>query len=174
MEETAYDKFLLYMYMSSTSHKGITDLHVDDCFGHGTKSFLDLEDEKCKRFQQFTQSQRIYFEFNSSVRFNGSTITKLDHGKYKIDQTEKLKLLIVANSDKDLISNRALLQYIGTCKRPDFCSLSQRMAIDVLNPSRLVYTRLNKLVKWARTTMDMGLNFINLDQDPMTIKLYKD
>ena len=174
MKETTYDKCLFYTSHSDKNYKGVTALQVDDSFGHGTELFLKEEEEKCKRYQHYNEKPRVYVKPNAPVPFNGTIITRLGDGNYKMDQSQKLKDIKYATSDEDLVSIRALLQYIGTCTRPDLCSVSQMLATDVLHPSPRVHRKLNKLVRWATDTIHTGLNFINLNMNKLAIKLFTD
>lgn len=170
MKNTTVDKCLLYTNHSSALH-GITALQVDDSFGHGNTLFLQKEEENCKVFQKLKSKPRILL---TEVTFNGSNITRLLGGGYKLHQSDKLRQLEIPENDEDMGTVRAQIQYIATCTRPDLCSPSQMLAAAVNNPDRTVCRKLTKLVRWAKDTADVGLQYQNLDLETLRIMLFTD
>lgn len=68
-----------------------------------------------------------------SVDFNGCQITCEEDGPYNMTQTDKINGLQVLQSESDLVSLRAKVQYIGCFARPDICASVQLLATDEEN-----------------------------------------
>jgi len=77
-------------------------------------------------------------------------------------------------SQEALVKTRALLQYIGPCKRPDIFASIQLLASEVSTPTSERYKKMSKVVKWCRNTSGIGLNFVPLDQETMRLALFID
>jgi hypothetical protein len=77
MSASKADNCLLYHRVTDETGKektdGITILQVDDSFGHGTESFLDIEEEGSS---QFDCKPRLLFNINTSARFNGTNVQR--------------------------------------------------------------------------------------------------
>ena len=73
-----------------------------------------------------------------------------------------------------LVTNRAKLQYIGSCTRPDLYSSVQLLVSEVINNSATCYNKLNKIIKWCRETCNIGLNSIPLDLTTLRLMLFTD
>ena len=97
---------------------GMTALQVDEAFGHSDDNFLRREEEKSKRFKC---KPRKVFQTGDTAFFNGCSISAMDHGVHCRGQSVKLRSLKQPMNQTEMVSAKALVQYIGTCKRPDLC-----------------------------------------------------
>jgi hypothetical protein len=136
MSASKADNCLLYHRVTDETGKektdGITILQVDDSFGHGTESFLDIEEEGSS---QFDCKPRLLFNIYTSARFNGTNVQRTMH-EFIVHQRDKLDKIRRSDTDTSLVSVRAALQYIAGCTRPDISSCVQLLFSAVALPTR--------------------------------------
>ena len=89
-------------------------------------------------------------------------------------QQNKLSALQQPTKPKELVSVRAALQYIAGCTRPDLCSPTQLPSRAVSEQTLEVYKELNTIIDRARETSDVGLNFVPLDPNFLSMVLSTD
>jgi hypothetical protein len=149
---------------------GLTILQVDDSFGHGTEAFLDSEELASSRFDC---KPRLLFNINTSARFNGTNVQRTMHG-FTIHQRDKLDKIRRPETDKDLISVRAALQYIAGCTRPDIASCVQLLSSAVASPTRQTYNEMAQILNWLEKTDDLQLKFVPLDMQTIRMVVFTD
>lgn len=86
MQTCSTDKCMLFRNRDKQKNVDLVILQVDDTFGTGSKTFLD-EEEKSNRF---LCKPRKPFEIGTSLKFNGSTIERIDSDTYKLSQMDRL------------------------------------------------------------------------------------
>jgi hypothetical protein len=174
MKVSKADSCLLYRRTAVDGGKeetdGITILQVDDSFGHGSVSFLAREEIASKRFDC---KPRLLFEVNTTARFNGSTLVRAAHG-YSMHQRDKLDKIRRPETQKDLVSVRAALQYIAGCTRPDVASCVQLLSSAVASPTAQTYREMANIVNWIDGTRDLQLNFVALDMNTLRMVVFAD
>lgn len=158
MKDTTIDKCLLYSRRDNDLIV-LTALQVDYSFGHGNKEFLHLEETKSHQFRTSKPKPHRILSVKEPVNFNGTMISMVSKGHYKIDQTEKLRNIEIPSSNQDLVRVRAKIQCIASCTRPDLCSPSQLMASAVVKPSPRLRKALLGLTKWCHETSEIGLQY---------------
>lgn len=89
-------------------------------------------------------------------------------------QRNKISDLKIPYNQKDFVSERAKVQYIGNCTRPDLSAPAQLLANSSTDPSIEDINKLSKLIKYCHSTFDVGLNFVPLDQDSVRLVLFTD
>ena len=106
--------------------------------------------------------------------FNDCRISVSNNGTYSEDQSRKLRKLRAPTSQKDLVSVRALVQYIASCTRPDLCAGAQLLSTEVSNPDADTYGKMEKLVCRCQNASQVGLKFVNLDKESLRLQLFTD
>lgn len=93
-----------------------------------------------------------------------------------MEQGNKLKNLQDPSTATALINIRAAIQYIAGCTRPDICSYVQLLssAVTEPTPSTKTYKELRKIVNRAKQTSKLGLRFVPLDLDTLSMFLFSD
>ena len=165
------DPCLLYDQRADETVKAVVVLQVDDVFGHGDAAFLEMEEKQSTRFEC---KPRKELKAGDEAFFNGCRISISKNGTYSMDQSVKLRKLQTPTSQKDLVSGRALLQYIASCTRPDLCALTQLLSTEVSNPDADTYKKMDKLVRRCQNTSQVGLKFVNLDKESLRLQLVTD
>lgn len=170
MEEARGDKCVLYRRSTSTLD-GITILQVDDSFGHGTKQFLHDEESASTHFQC---KPRLLLNAGNQVTFNELIIKRNSESTYSIQQSEKLRGLRMVNTEEELKTTPAMIQYIGSCTRPDISSRSQLLSSEMQTNLKMSIKKLNKLVSWCHDTCDFELKFVPLNLSSLRLLLFTD
>lgn len=170
MNCTRGDPCLLFR-PGETSPDGLTALQVDDSYGHGTEKFLRDEDLESKRFK--CKPRKIISE-GDTVPFNGSGISIKECGVNSLDQSDKLEKVSIPETQSDLVSVRAQIQYVGCCTRPDLCAAVQLLASAVTSPVPETYKTMEKVVDRCHETAKLGLNYIPLDRESLRLALFTD
>ena len=170
MKSTKGDPCLLYRH-SATETDGITALQVDDSYGHGTKEFLEEEERESKRFKC---KPRKILKVGETTSFNGSQITVETNRVHLLRQMDKLRKVAKPKNPEEMVSLRALLQYIGCCTRPDLCASVQLLASQVTDPDNSTYSAMEKIVERCHDTTDMGLRFVPMEKKSLRLALFSD
>jgi hypothetical protein len=172
MTPCAADRCLFFRKGNDGGPPSTTALQVDDSFGSGDKHFLAEEEAVSVHFK--TKPRKL-IKVGSTVKFNGSTITRPERGKYVLQQEEKLRSLIIPRTDDEAVSARAKIQYVASMCRPDVASVAQLLASAVRGPiSNKIHTRMRELISYCHETADIGLNFVNLNPDSLRLILFTD
>ena len=151
---------------------GMTALQVDDAFGQGDDNFLRTEEEKSKRFK--CKPGKV-FQPGDTAFFNGCSISAMDHGVHCLGQSVKLRSLKQPMNQTEMVSAKALMQYIGTCTRPDLCAPTQLLSEAVTTtPTKETFQTMNKLINWCHDTSSAGLTFLPLNRDKLHLQLFTD
>lgn len=69
---------------------------------------------------------------------------------------------------------RAKIQYIANCTRPDLCAAYQQIAVPEDQLTEKQYKSLNKLVERCNSTSEIGLKYLSLDKDNLRLMLFTD
>lgn len=170
MKSTTGDPCLLYR-PGDMHAEGVTALQVDDSFGHGTVEFLKDEERESKRFKC---KPRKILKIGETTSFNGCQITVERNRVHLLRQMDKLGKISKPRNQDELVSVRALLQYIGCCTRPDLCAPVQLLASEVNNPEASTYSKMESIVERCHNTKDMGLTFIPLERSSLRLALFTD
>ena len=170
MSATTYDPCVLYQ-RKAKSLNGITILQVDDSFGAGSKLFLEKESQTGRKF---LSKPRELFKENTEKDFNGLRIRYHGEGKFKLLQQSKMEELKIPNNQEDFESERAKIQYIGNCTRPDLSAPVQLLASSSANPSKEDFRSLSMIIKHCYETCDVGLSYVPLDRNSVRLVLFTD
>jgi hypothetical protein len=172
MTQTKGDKCLLYRRNTDGVGVSVTALQVDDNLGVGTNEFLDLEEIKSRNFRC---KPRTIVENGDVVQFNGAEISRLDVNLFLMRQTSKLRSLKKANTQDELISVRAAMQYIATTSRPDLAASCQLLASRMgLHADSASYKQMNALVEIGIDSASEGLRFVPLDLESLRVVVFAD
>ena len=101
-------------------------------------------------------------------------ISVLQDEFHELDQSVKLGKLQTPETDQDLVSSRALVQYIGSCTRPDLSAPTQLLASAVTNPTKETYKEMEKNIKWCHATKKVGICFVPLKLEECRLILFTD
>lgn len=170
MTPTTFDPCLLFRKGNSAA-EGVCIMQVDDSFGHGVSSFLEVEESKSRRFK--TKPRKVLTE-GSSTDFNGCQITILPENVYMLHQRDKLKSISVPITSQELKSVRAQIAYIGQFTRPDLCASVQLLASQISKPTSDTYKRIESCVERCKTTHEIGLKFKRLNVNELRLALFTD
>jgi len=170
MQSTKFDPCVLYR-RNNSELEGITVLQVDDSFGFGKKSFLNDEDTTGEKY---LSKPREILKIGSSHDFNGLEIRRIQRNLFELNQEEKLKKLIIPTTQTEFISERASVQYIGVCTRPDLCAASQLLASAAANPKKEDFIKMKKLIERCRSTIKVHLKYVPLDVNDLRLLLFTD
>ena len=170
MQEFTADRCLLYKRDDTEKVEVVTMLQVDGSCEHGSQEFLPDEE---KESTSFKCKPRNTLQKDDSRTFNGTSISKTNSG-YTMTQQNKLSALRQPTAPKELVSVRAALQYIAGFTRPDLCSPTQLLSKEVSEPTPEVYNELNTIIDRAQETSDVGLNFVALDPNSLSMVLFTD
>lgn len=95
-------------------------------------------------------------------------------GRLKQSSPKKIERLVIAATQKQFASQRAMSQYIGVNSRPDICQRVQLIYPGnyFTNPNE--FKVLEKIIKHFRTTPNQGLNFVQLKFSTISLILLTD
>ena len=170
MQCTSFDPCVLYR-RDNNNFTGLTVLQVDDSYGFGSKDFLDKE-ENTKH--NFICKPRETLQEGECRDFNGFIIRSNSDGSHSLVQSKKLQAIGKPLDSNDFISERAKVQYIGNCTRPDVCAASQLLAMPVSKLTDKHFKTMNNLVKRCNSTNEVGLNYVPLDKESLRLMLFTD
>jgi hypothetical protein len=108
------------------------------------------------------------------VNCNGQQIHRAPFG-YRLAQKHKIGKWTRAQSDEELVSVRAAMQYIASCSRPDIAASCQLLASKVgVQAGRSVFNAVNKIVDFYHAVCEGGLKFIEVDLASIQVVLFSD
>lgn len=86
----------------------------------------------------------------------------------------KLSAARTVSGTRDYVSERAEVQYVANCTRPDLCAALQLLVMqeEKIQPENV--KALNKLIKRCNATSEVGLNYVTLDRNSLRIMLFTD
>ena len=176
MTACQFDNCILYRRTTDSKSRStlIPDLviiQVDDSYGIGSGSFLELEERASRAFKS---KPRQLLAVGGSVQFNGCCITRKECSVYAMNQTTKIASLSDAFNDQLASSERGKMQYIATATRPDIASATQLLTADATNASLTTLKRLKDVVHRLKATREMGLRFVKLDPETLRLVLFTD
>ncbi len=132
MRESPADNCFLYSHNVGLAGPNVTVLQFDDSFGFGSQDFFEREETHASNFKC---KPRTVLQLGESNVFNGVHIGKENFG-YSMEQSRKIHALEYPQTDKELISVRAAVQYIATCMRPDVSSATQILSGRMILPGK--------------------------------------
>lgn len=165
------DPCSLYVHEAKDNFNAVVALQVDEVFGHGDASFLEREEKHSTRFDCKLRKE---IREDEEAIFNGCRISLPENGSYSLHQSTKLGKLKNQACHEDMVSTRALIQYIASCTRPDLCAEAQLLSSAVSNPDAGTYKKMEKLVSRCRNTSQAGLRYVNLDKESQRLLLFTD
>eukprot|EP00172_Hildenbrandia_rubra_P000344 Plantae.Rhodophyta-Hildenbrandia_rubra.ctg11618.p1 GENE.Plantae.Rhodophyta-Hildenbrandia_rubra.ctg11618~~Plantae.Rhodophyta-Hildenbrandia_rubra.ctg11618.p1 ORF type:complete len:534 (+),score=91.74 Plantae.Rhodophyta-Hildenbrandia_rubra.ctg11618:92-1603(+) len=125
MKQTALDP-CLFCRQSENDLIGMQGALVDDTLGAGAKEFMELEEEKCKRFKVKPK------KLGDQLRFSGCDVDKRKDGTWMLSQmTYVKKLQILPKSEwtfEKFRSRRGKISWAASCSRPDAAYMSAKLA----------------------------------------------
>lgn len=165
------DPCLLYGNGTDGNVNFVVAPQVDDVFGNGDHAVLENEEKQSTRYEC---KPRKLLRAVDEIFFNGCRISVSKNGTFSMNQSAKLRKLRIPTSPKDLVSIRAIMQYISSCNRPDLCAEAQLLSNAVSCPDEEVYERIEVLVRRCRDTNQVGLNYVELDKECLKLLLFTD
>ena len=170
MRSTSYDPCVLFS-RSESSLTGLTVLQVDDSFGFGSEEFLQREDDIK---HEFISKEREVLSIGQKRDFNGLVIEYNKDGSYGLTQSNKTQVVKHSCKPSEFFSERAKIQYIANCTRPDLCAASQLLAIPESKLTDAHYKKMKHLVERCKSTAKTGLKYVPLDDSSLRIMLFTD
>lgn len=148
----------------------LTELQVDDSFGHVLPAFLDREEKLCC----FKSKPHKLLVNQDGCVSNGVYIKRKMDVPYCITQAEKLKALKMVMNAEEFKSVRAAAQYIGNCVRPDICAAVQLLPPGSRKPSENQMKGLNDIAKHCHTTNEVRIRYVPLELSSVSLIIFTD
>lgn len=169
MEHFLLDPCFMYKRKCKTL-EGMVGMIVDDTIGAGTKSFIQAEDQKCRRFSM-NPKKRIDFDFSGMHIKQGKTIATLDQKHY----ASSINGIMLENPQKELfVKIRGQLAWCAHSTRPDLAFYAARLA----QVKRDEFTRDDvKLLRRATRMLKQKakvLKYHKLDPSSASLAVYTD
>lgn len=175
MKPTKLDPFILSC-RNGTKLKGVTEIQVEDSFGHGNEKFLDEEEKKTN--DHFKTNPRHTMKTREKITFNGTTVYFAQEKHLHFCNQKNFKSfqrLQIWNYLKALFKRTpAKIKHVGIMARPDLCAEIQLLALDKNESTSSEMNLLNKTIKYCNDTTTNGLNFVDINMKSASLLLFTD